>query len=263
MADEKRPKDEVTGRAESEAEYRSESVREEAAGLGERMKGAAKEATGSVLGIDRLEREGARERAEGRAQQADNEVIGGGDRTSVSWMADRADRLFITGLYDSPESAARAYDELTTRHGYRAEEISIVMSDETRRRFFGDATPGEELKRPTKAAEGAGIGAGIGMGVGAALGALLAAASSIALPGLGLVIAGPIAGAIAGAGAGGAAGSLVGLLIGMGIPEQRAEEYERGIREGGIVLGARARDDQHGDELERDFNRYGARDIMR
>jgi hypothetical protein len=101
------------------------------------------------------------------------------------------------------------------------------------------------------------------MGVGAALGALLAAATSIAIPGIGLLVAGPIAGAIAGAGAGGAAGTLLGALIGAGIPEERAKVYDRGVREGGIVLGTRARDDAHAAELERDFTTHGGRDILR
>ena len=107
------------------------------------------------------------------------------------------------------------------------------------------------------------MGGATGLGVGAALGALLAAASSIAIPGIGLVVAGPLAGAIAGAGAGGAAGTLVGALIGAGIPEERAAAYDRGIREGGIVLGTRARDEAHAAELERDFTTHGGRDILR
>ena len=65
--------------------------------------------------------------------------------------------------------------------------------------------------------------------------------TSLVLPGLGLVIAGPIAAALAGAGAGGAAGGLVGALIGWGIPEERIAEYESGIRDGGILMGVRPR----------------------
>ena len=76
-------------------------------------------------------------------------------------------------------------------------------------------------------------------------------------------VAGPIAGAIAGAGAGGATGTLVGALIGAGIPENRAAEYERGLRDGGSVLGTRAKDDIHASELERDFTGYGARNVLR
>jgi hypothetical protein len=220
-----------------------------------------KESTGALTGNARLEREGELENAAGRARQATNDVVAGG--TSSAATTDYTNRRLVTGLYDSPEKAGRAYEDLTTRHGYRADDISVLMSEDTRKRHFGDVKPGEEFKQGTKAAEGAGVGGGIGMGVGAALGAFLAAATSIAIPGLGLIVAGPIAGAIAGAGAGGATGSLLGLLIGSGIPEERAVEYDRGIREGGIVLGTRAKDDTHAAELEKDFSGYGARNILR
>jgi uncharacterized protein YjbJ (UPF0337 family) len=239
------------------------SVGEEASAFGERITGAAKDATGAVLGNETLEREGERENASGRARQARNDVIGVTPGSSSASGTGGSNRRLVTGLYDSPETAGRAYQDLTSRHGYRSDDISVLMSEDTRKRHFGAVKPGEEFKQGTKAAEGAGVGGGIGMGVGAALGAFLAAATSIAIPGLGLVVAGPIAGAIAGAGAGGATGSLLGLLIGSGIPEDRAAEYERGIREGGIVLGTPAKDDAHAAELEKDFGTYGARNILR
>lgn len=251
----------VTDRAAGSTRgYDSGSIAEETAAFGERVKGAAKEATGSVLGLGKTEREGERENAEGRARQARNNAVGG-SRTAddTNW----SDRDLVTGLYDSPETAGKAYQDLTTRHGYKAEDISVVMSDDTRKKHFGDVKPGHEFREGTKAAEGAGIGGGIGLGVGAAIGAVVAAATSIAIPGLGLVVAGPIAGAIAGAGAGGATGSLLGCLIGAGIPEARAAEYERGIKAGGVVLGTRARDAAHAAELERDLTTHGGRNILR
>ena len=234
------------------------SIAEETAAFGERVKGATKNAAGAVLGNEKLEREGERENAEGRARQARTDVTG----SPAAWT-DRANRRLVTGLYPNSESAGRAYQDLTSRHGYRSDDISVLMSDDTRQRHFGGVKPGDEFKAGTKAAEGAGVGGGVGLGVGAALGALLAAATSIAIPGLGLIVAGPIAGAIAGAGAGGATGSLIGMLIGSGIPEDRAAEYDRGIRDGGIVLGTRAKDDAHAAELEKDFNSYGARNVLR
>ena len=173
----------------------------------------------------------------------------------------------MTGLYESPEHAGRAYQDLTSRHGYRSEDVSVLMSDDTRARHFGDAAPGQGVRAATRAARRQPKAqASVAPQASASerqLGALLAAATSIAIPGLGLVVAGPIAGAIAGAGAGGAAGTLMGALIGAGIPEDRAKVYESGIREGGIVLGTRARDEAHAAELERDFTTYGGRDILR
>ena len=243
--------------------YQSGSVAEETSALGQRAKGAAQDATGAVIGNERLERQGERENAEGRARQSRNEAIGGAGASSGSSSAWNS-RNLVTGLYDGPESAGKAYQDLTTRHGYKADDISVVMSDQTRKKHFGDTRPGEEFAGGgSKAAEGAGIGGGIGIGVGAAVGALVAAATAIAIPGIGLIVAGPIAGAIAGAGAGAATGTVIGALIGAGIPEDRAADYERGLKEGGILLGTRARDDSHATELERDFTSYGARNILR
>ena len=233
----------------------SGTISEEAAAIGHRAKGAVKDAAGAVVGNERLEREGERENAAGRARQAANDAV-------ASPISSRSDHL-VTGLYNSPEHAGRAYHDLTTRHGYKSDDVSVLMSDETRKRHFGDVKPGTEFKTGSKAAEGAGVGGAAGLGVGAALGALLAAATSIAIPGVGLIVAGPIAGAIAGAGAGGAAGTLLGALIGAGIPEERARVYDDGIRSGGIVLGTRARDEAHAAELERDFTTHGGRDILR
>ena len=241
---------------------RPDSISEEASALGQRVKGGAKDAAGAVLDNERLEREGERENAEGRRRQEQNDAIGDSSRPRTSASGWSNENL-VTGLYDTPDAAGKAYQGLTTRHGYKANDISVVMSQDTRTRHFGDVKRGQEFKDGSKAAEGAGIGGGIGLGVGAALGALVAAATAIAIPGLGLIVAGPIAGAIAGAGAGGATGTLVGALIGAGIPESRAAEYERGLKEGGIVLGTRAKDQAHATELEREFTGYGARNVLR
>lgn len=170
---------------------------------------------------------------------------------------------YVTGLYSTPESASKAYQDLTTRHGYKSDDINVLMSDETRKRHFGDVKPGTELEGGTKATEGMGVGGAIGGGVGAAVAAIFAVGTSIAIPGLGLVVAGPIAAALAGAGAGAATGGLIGALVGAGIPEERAAEYEKGLKDGGIVLGTRARDDAHAAELENDFGSYGGTNVYR
>lgn len=237
-----------------------DTVAEEASALGQRVKGATKDAVGAVTGNDSLEREGERENAAGRARQANNDVLDETDGVPQRSVGDN--QHLVTGLYDSPETAGKAYNDLTTKHGYRPDDISVVMSDETRKQHFGDVRPGTELKEGSKASQGAGVGGSIGIGVGAALGAFVAAATAIAIPGVGVIIAGPIAGAIAGAGAGAATGGLLGALIGAGIPEERATEYETGIKQGGILMGTRARDVAHAATLERDFSEYGARNIL-
>jgi uncharacterized protein YjbJ (UPF0337 family) len=230
------------------------TLAEEVSALGQRAKGATKKVLGDITDNETMEAEGRRENAAGRARQATNDVI---DQTDASRDTGR----YVTGLYDSPESANRAYEGLTSTHGYGPDDISVLMSDDTRTKHFGDVKPGTELSGGTKAAEGLGKGAAIGGGVGAALAALFAIGTSIAIPGLGMVVAGPIAAALAGAGAGGATGGIIGALIGAGIPEDRAREYERGINDGGILIGTRYRDADHAKKLEQDFTSYGGRNV--
>jgi uncharacterized protein YjbJ (UPF0337 family) len=230
-----------------------DTFREEASAFGQRVKGAAKDAAGAVTGDSRLEREGEIENAAGRARQASNDVF---DETDGAPGATVREDRWVAGIY-APDQARTAYDTMADRYGYGPDDVNIAMSDETRKRYFSDDSSA------SKAAETAGKGGGIGMGVGAALGAIVATASAVTLPGVGLVIAGPLAGAIAGAGGGAAAGTIIGALVGSAIPKERAAEYEQAVRDGDVVLSARARDERHSEELEREMTSYGGRQIFR
>ena len=155
----------------------------------------------------------------------------------------------VTGLFRDRDSAERAYQSVTDR-GYSKDDVNLAMSDETRKRHFGTDTAGRTTELGNKAAEGAGIGGAIGGSLGAIAAAIAAVGTTIALPGLGLVIAGPLAAAIAGAGAGAATGGIVGALIGWGIPEERVKQYDQGIREGGILMAVRPRNDEDATHIE-------------
>ncbi len=142
-----------------------------------------------------------------------------------------------TRMFKDRISAERAYEELVAR-GYSPKDVNVVMTEEGRKRHFGEGAPATELGN--KALEGAGVGGGIGAVAGGALAAIVVAAT-VAIPGLGLIVAGPIAAALAGAGAGAVAGGTIGALVGAGIPEERVKEYESGLKDGGIVMGVRPR----------------------
>src|SRR5918997_2292465 len=129
-------------------------------------------------------------------------------------------RRTVSGLFNDRDSAERAYRSLSDR-GYTTDDVSVLMSDETRNRHFGEGTPDTELG--SKALEGAGAGSAIGGTLGAIIGGIAAIGTNVVLPGLGLIVAGPLAAALAGAGAGGAAGGLIGALVGAGIPQHRAK----------------------------------------
>lgn len=168
----------------------------------------------------------------------------------------------VTGLYHSQDDAERAFQGLTTTHGYRPEDVSVLMSDETRKRYWNaDITSDRPIEEGSRALEGLGLGGAVGGSVGAVIGAVAAIGTSLVFPGIGLVVAGPIAGLIAGGAAGGAAGGLFGALIGAGIPDERAEAYEQGLRDGGIVLGTHARDEEHAAALARDMESYGGTNV--
>lgn len=167
-------------------------------------------------------------------------------------------RPMLTGMFRDRESAERAYDSLTAR-GYTKDEVTLLMSDEARRRHFGERA---DTELGTKAAEGAGVGAVVGGGLGAVL-AGLAAAGTIALPGIGLIVMGPIAAALAGGAIGAAGGGLLGALIGYGIPEEQAKRYETGIREGNIVMGVTPRSEDDATYFEHEWRNHRGEQIYR
>jgi uncharacterized protein YjbJ (UPF0337 family) len=219
-------------------EYDKDSISEEGSAFGQRAKGDVKEAAGSLTGDHYLERSGAQEASMGAARQRSNRMV--------------------TGLFKDRESAERAYGWLSER-GYGKDDVNLMMSDDTRNKYFSD----DDSELGTKAWEGAGKGAAIGGGVGATLGAIAAIGTTLALPGLGLLIAGPIAAALAGGGAGALTGGLVGALIGHGIPEEHAKRYEQGIREGGIVMGVQPRNEEDADYFENNWRENRGESVYR
>lgn len=143
-------------------------------------------------------------------------------------------REHLSGLFDSRAGAENAVSRLESL-GVPRSDISVILRNESETADFAAST-GTEVG--SKAGEGAGTGSVLGGTVGAILGALAATATSVAIPGVGILLAGPIAGALAGAGAGGLAGGLLGALVGAGIPEETARSYEGGLSRGGVVVVA-------------------------
>jgi len=169
----------------------------------------------------------------------------------------------VTGLFRDRDSAERAYQSVSER-GYDRNDVNLVMSDETRQRHFvTGTTAGRQTELGSKAAEGAGVGGAIGGTVGAIAAAIAAVGTTLAIPGLGLVIAGPLAAAVAGAGAGAATGGIVGALIGWGIPEERVKQYDEGIKEGGILMAVKPRNDEDALHFEDQWRRNSGEHVYR
>jgi uncharacterized protein YjbJ (UPF0337 family) len=229
------------------------TLKEEAGGLGDRIAGNVKDAAGAVTGNQRLEREGEAQADFGAARQGNNDVMGSntGATTGRSGM--------LTGMFRDRESAEKAYNSALSR-GYTKDDLNVMMSDQTRDSWFSDS---DDTGLGSKAMEGAGTGSAIGGTLGAIIAGIAAIGTSVLIPGLGLVVAGPIAAALAGAGAGGLTGGLVGALIGSGIPEDRAVQYEEGIKNGGLVMGLNPRNDDDASYFENDWRSNRGEHIYR
>lgn len=180
----------------------------------------------------------------------DNQHQNGENNTSQRGM--------VTGMFRDRESSENAYNSMQER-GYSKDDISMVMSDETRKKHFSEDNDDSEIG--SKAAEGAGKGSAIGGTVGAIVGVIAAIGTSLVIPGLGLVIAGPIAAGLAGAGAGGLTGGIIGALVGSGIPEDRAKLYESGINDGQIVMGVNPRNDEDAKYFEENWRNNKGQEV--
>lgn len=165
----------------------------------------------------------------------------------------------ITGLFANHEEAERAYTCLLEK-GYSKDEISLVMSDDTRKKYF---PPDVVVKDPSLAVKDAGViaveDAAVGTVIGGAIGAIVAAVAaigtSVIIPGFGVVIAGPLAAGLAGAGAGGIAGGILGALEGAGIPENRAK-LEKKIESGYIIIGFHPHNEEDARHFEHEWKEF-------
>lgn len=167
----------------------------------------------------------------------------------------------VTGLFPDRNSAEAAYG-VASQRGYGKGDMNVIMSDDTRKAHFSHSA-GVETELGTKAAEGAGIGGAIGGTIGAIAAAIAAVGTTLALPGLGLVIAGPIAAAVAGAGAGAAGGGLLGALVGWSMPEERVLAYEEGLKNGGILMGIQTKSSEDAEHFEREWKTNQGQHVYR
>lgn len=174
-------------------------------------------------------------------------------------MAEKNSKM-ITAVFRDRYDAIEAFDWLRVQ-GYSQDKISVLMSDQTRLHYANDVKEGKN-KRGSKLAEGAATGGAIGTAVGAGLAALAAIGTSLVLPGLGLIIAGPVAAAFAGGGAGAVAGGLIGGLVGYGIPESNAKAYEEALRDGGVAIGVVPRNSEEASAIKKEFEELRGDNII-
>ena len=172
-------------------------------------------------------------------------------------MAQR--QQMVMGVFRDRYDSERAFDYLHGS-GYLDSEINVLMSDRTKATFY---PKGEEERHSagSLATEGMGVGGAIGTAVGATLAAIAAIGTSVALPGVGLIVAGPIVAALAGGGAGAVTGGLIGGLVGAGMTEQNAQAYEEALRSGGVVIGVVPHSSESASNIQAKFKEFNGENV--
>lgn len=169
-------------------------------------------------------------------------------------------KQMVMGIFRDRHDAERAFDYLHAS-GYADSEINVLMSDRTRATFYPAHADREHYSSGSLATEGLGVGGAVGTAVGASLAAMVAIGTTVAIPGLGLLVAGPIVAALAGGGAGAVTGGLIGTLIGSGMTEQNASAYDAALREGGIAMGVYPRTAEQAEDIQERFIELGGENV--
>ena len=166
----------------------------------------------------------------------------------------------VTGVFRSRDDAERAVNQLRSL-GITDNRIGIVSP--------GTAPEGQTSVPVTDTEEpgmGKAMGAAVGGAMGAAGGATLGlAVASLAIPGIGPLIAFGMVGAgllgLVGAAAGSAVGDTVEEGLGEGIPHEDIYVYEDALRHGKTIVIAYSDDDDQADRIREVLNQAGAQDI--
>ena len=127
--------------------------------------------------------------------------------------------------FNNKDEAEQAFNE-ALKLGYKPEEINVLMSDESRKKYY-DSEMDTEDHELTKGLTSGGL---LGGAIGSVLGGLIALGTSFSIPGLGLIIAGPLAGA------GGVSGVLLGSFLGWTSEAEPNDSYENALKSGFILL---------------------------
>jgi len=173
----------------------------------------------------------------------------------------------VTGLFKDKDSAELAFQSAIDL-GYDKSDVNVVMSNEVRQRYFHNPTtddPGPtdleekaaaaDINNPANNTWGGPVGGTVGT-----LAPVVASVGVLLIPGFGLV-AGPVAIALAASAATGIAIGLMGVFMNWGIPDSRVEQYEVGLRAGGILLGVKARSDADALQIQQRWQDSGGEHV--
>ena len=166
----------------------------------------------------------------------------------------------VTGVFRSRDNAENAVSQLRSL-GIPEKKIGVLSPG---------SVPEGETRVPVTDTEDSGMGTAMGAAVGGAMGAasgatLGLAAASLAIPGIGPVIAFGMVGAallgVVGAAAGSAIGDTVEEELGEGIPHEDVYLYQNALRRGHTIVIAYAADEDQADEAGEVIKSAGAEDL--
>ena len=170
----------------------------------------------------------------------------------------------VTGLFRDRERAERAW-RVALDLGYESADMNLMLAEETRKQMFGEyaaaglsAKAAEAAEEPAKGAKE--LGGPTGGAVGTLAPVLAAVGTLLLIPG-GIVAAGPAAIALTAAGAVGVAGGVIAALTDWGIPKGRLELYENGIRDGGVLMGVKAKSPDKAEQLANLWRESGGESV--
>ena len=169
----------------------------------------------------------------------------------------------VTGVFESRDNAEKAVNQLRSL-GIPDQRIGIMAPGSASADTVEKGVPVTDTEDPGM---GKAMGAAVGGAMGAAGGATLGlAVATLAIPGVGPVIAFGMVGAallgMVGAAAGSAVGDTVEEELGEGIPHEDVYLYEDVLRHGNSIVVAYADDDSdQADRAKEVLNNAGAEDI--
>lgn len=155
-------------------------------------------------------------------------------------------REVVTAIFKSHHDATEATEKIR-QEGLRMSDISILTRDEVddQRKHDGKASHDNVSDGTMRGGMLGGL-AGLFLGLG-----------TIAVPGLGVVAAaGPIAGLLSGA----ITGGVVGALVDLGIPDEKAKEYDEDLQQGKVLWSMEV-EEEYADQVKSILKDYGAEKI--
>lgn len=168
----------------------------------------------------------------------------------------------VTGVFNSRDNAEKAIAQLRDL-GIAEQQIGILTPGSAPAGTLEKGVPVTDTEDPGM---GRAMGAAVGGAMGAAGGATLGlAAATLAIPGIGPVIAFGMVGAalmgVVGAAAGSAVGDTIEEELGEGISHDDVYLYEDALRHGNSIVIAYAEDGEQSDRAKEILNSGGAEDI--